>query len=118
MKTSKLKNLTILKRFSVCQGTLSRLGIQPLKGGNANRTNQQPIEAREYKKGSVTFPYVGPVTDAVARNIRQAGVAVHIRPYNTMRGRLVHPKDKLALLDQSGGVYQISCNNCPSTYVG
>ena len=69
-------------------------------------------------KGSVLLPYVGPVTEAIARNIRKAGVTVHIKPFNTIRERLVHPKDKLDRLDQAGVVYKISCNDCDATYVG
>ena len=69
-------------------------------------------------KGSVLLPFVGPVTEAIARNIRKAGVTTHIRPFNTIRGRLVHPKDQLDRLDQAGVVYKISCNDCDATYVG
>ena len=69
-------------------------------------------------KGSVLLPYVGPVTEAIARNIRKAGVTTHIRPFNTIRERLVHPKDKLDRLDQAGVVYKIACNDCDATYVG
>ncbi len=36
-------------------------------------------------KGSVTIPYVGKVTDNIARLFRQAGVTTHIRPYNTIQ---------------------------------
>ena len=69
-------------------------------------------------KGSITLPYVGPATDAVARNIRKTGVKVHIKPANTIRSKLVHPKDKINTLDQAGVVYRIQCNDCPSLYVG
>ena len=69
-------------------------------------------------KGSVTLPHLGPVTDALARNIRKRGVQVHIRPTNTIRSRLVHPKDKLDKLDQAGVVYKIECKECDDTYVG
>ena len=69
-------------------------------------------------KGSISLPYVGPVTEAIARNIRKTGVQVHLRPTNTIRSRLVHPKDKLGTLEQAGVVYKIACNDCTSTYVG
>ena len=69
-------------------------------------------------KGSVSIPYVGPMSEAIARNLRKAGVAVHMKPCNTIRQRLVHPKDKLPLLDQSGAVYKIKCDDCDAVYVG
>ena len=72
------------------------------------------------KKGHISLPYVGHVTDAVARTIRKTGVAVHLRPFNTIREHLVHPKDKLAKEDQAGVVYKISCGSgsCEASYVG
>ena len=69
-------------------------------------------------KGHITLPYVGPMSNSVARVIRKAGVAVHMRPYNTIRSQLVQPKDKVALEDKAGVVYQIQCGDCPASYVG
>ena len=70
------------------------------------------------RKGHITLPYVGQVTDALARNIRKAGVAVHMKPFNTLRQHLVHPKDKVTQEDKSGLVYQIKCGDCEASYVG
>ena len=70
------------------------------------------------KKGYITLPYVGPVTEALARTIRKAGVAVHLKPFNTIRQHLVHPKDKVTQEDKSGLVYQIKCGDCQASYVG
>ena len=70
------------------------------------------------KKGHVTLPYVGHCSDAVARMIRKAGVAVHLKPYNTLRSRLVHPKDKVDKDDKAGLVYHVKCGDCDATYVG
>ena len=70
------------------------------------------------KKGSITLPYVGHVTDALCRKIRKAGVAVHLKPFNTTRSKLVHPKDKISKLEKSGVVYHIKCGQCDSSYVG
>ena len=81
-----------------------------------NREQNTAIDTRY--KGSVFLPYVGPVTEALARNIRKTGVTTHIKPFNTIRGRLVHPKDKLDRLEQAGVVYKIACNDCTATYVG
>ena len=43
---------------------------------------------------------------------------MHTRPINTLRERLVAPKDKTAKLDQSGVIYKIQCDNCPASYIG
>ncbi len=58
------------------------------------------------------------MTDAICRIIRKAGVKVHIKPYNIIRGHLVHPKDKVKKYDKTGVVYQIQCSDCDSSYVG
>ena len=45
-------------------------------------------------------------------------MAVHLKPHNTLRGQLVHPKDKIAKEDKAGVVYHIQCPECNSNYVG
>ena len=77
---------------------------------------QDPDAVR--KKGHITLPYVGPMSDTIARKIRKAGVAVHMKPYNTIRSQLVHPKDKVLTQDKTGTVYRIQCDDCPAAYVG
>ena len=69
-------------------------------------------------RGSVTLPYVGRVSDAIGRTIRKTGINVHMKPYNTIRQALVHPKDKVPLGDQTGVVYKIQCADCDASYVG
>ena len=70
------------------------------------------------KKGHISLPYVGPMSNSIARVIRKAGVAVHMRPYNTIRSQLVHPKDKVEPSDKAGVVYHIQCGDCTASYVG
>ena len=53
------------------------------------------INKGDKPKGFIILPYIGPTTDAIARVIRKTGIQVHLRPYNTIRNRLVHPKDKI-----------------------
>ena len=69
-------------------------------------------------KKSITLPYFGPTSYEIARRIREAGVAVHLRPFNTIRSQLVHPKDKVERDDKCGTVYHIKCDNCDAHYVG
>ena len=69
-------------------------------------------------KGHITLPYVGYCSDAIARRIRKAGVAVHMKPTNTIRSRLVHPKDKIPKDQKCGVVYHVECADCNNSYVG
>ena len=54
----------------------------------------------------------------MARAIRKRGVVVHHRPHVKLRQLLVAPKDPTPPLDKSGVIYQISCHDWPSGYVG
>ena len=69
-------------------------------------------------KGHVTIPYIEGITEAISRKCRKAGITVHATPHNTIRSKLVHPKDKTATLDKSGAVYKITCPSCPASYIG
>ncbi len=80
------------------------------------RTRQRDTETK--KRGYISLPYIGHCSDAIARTIRKAGVAVHLRPYNSIRSRLVHPKDKVTNNEKAGLVYHIKCGDCDATYVG
>ena len=58
------------------------------------------------------------VSDAIARVLRKSGVMAHLKPYNTLRNHLVHPKDKVELEERAGVVYYIQCGDCSANYVG
>ncbi len=51
------------------------------------------VSSGSTSKGSVIIPYVGQVSDQIARFFRSSGMITHIRPYNTIRASLVRPKD-------------------------
>ena len=115
---SKIKEIEHLKKvLSVSGYTKATWNTATAARDPTSRKNPTTADTNR-TKGSISLPYVGPMTEAIARNIRRAGVTTHIRPFNTIRGRLVHPKDKLDRLDQAGVVYRIACNDCDATYVG
>ena len=41
-----------------------------------------------------------------------------MRPYNTLKNNLVHPKDKRETAQTCDCIYEIPCKNCNKTYVG
>ena len=43
---------------------------------------------------------------------------MHLKPYNTIQSRLVHPKDKVSKDERAGVVYQIQCSDCDAAYIG
>ena len=74
-------------------------------------------EKRE-KKGQVVIPYVKGLSEGVSRVLRKYQIETAMRPVNTLKERLVHPKDKVDKMETGGVVYQIPCKNCDSTYIG
>ena len=114
---SKLEELEHLKKVLTISG-YTQAAWRTATGKKNARTRPPQQQTSTGLKGSITLPYVPAVSDALARNIRKAGVAVHLKPINTIRSRLVRPKDKIDKLEQSGCVYHIKCDNCDSHYVG
>ena len=53
------------------------------------------------------------------RVLKKHGVSAAMRPHDTLRRNLVHPKDKCEIPDEVGQlVYQIPCKNCEGSYIG
>ena len=110
-----------LKEIEHLQKVLSISGYT--KSSWVTATRQKSITTSEKQKekktrGSITLPYVGNISNSIARAIRKAGVIVHLKPHNTIRRHLVHPKDKIPKEDKAGVVYHIQCPQCESQYVG
>ena len=87
----------------------------------ATRTRKKtpaPASKDRNIRGSITLPYVGNVSNAIARVMRKEGIQVHLKPHNTIRSHLVHPKDKIPKDDKAGVVYHLKCNDCESHYIG
>ena len=46
------------------------------------------------------------------------GIHAAMRPTNTLKSILVHPKDKKDITDNSDVVYDIPCGGCSKSYIG
>jgi len=69
------------------------------------------------KRPLIVIPYVEHISEAVARAMRKYGVHVAMKPWKTLKGTLVHPKDKPDKEDITECVYKVPCANCDKTYV-
>ncbi len=72
------------------------LGRDPIATfpGSCPRTHSSdPVSSGSASKGSFVIPYVGQVSDQIARLFCSSSVMTHIRPYNMIRASLVRPKD-------------------------
>ena len=41
-----------------------------------------------------------------------------LKPFDTTRGRLVHPREMVSSVDNAGVVYHIRCLDCYAAYIG
>ena len=89
---AKLREIDHLKKVLSVLGYTKSAWVTATKP-KAPTVPQDPSTTRY--RGSITLPYVGHLTDAICRTIRKAGVSLHLKLYNTIQSRLVHPKDKV-----------------------
>ena len=111
---AKLREIDHLKKVLSVSGYTKSAWVTATKP-KAPTVPQDPSTTRY--RGSITLPYVGHLTDAICRTIRKAGVSVHLKSYNTIWSRLVHPKDKVPKDERAGVVHQIQCSDCDAAYV-
>ena len=83
-----------------------------------NRREHPKDKKERDSKGQVTIPYVKGTSEAISRIFKKHGVDTAMRPVNTLRESLVHPKDKVESSEAGGVVYEIPCLNCESKYIG
>ena len=75
-------------------------------------------ESENPTKGMVVIPYVEGLSEKVQRIFRKHHIATAMRPTNTLKSILVHPKDKRDIDESTDIVYDIPCANCDMSYVG
>ncbi|XP_072014852.1 uncharacterized protein [Amphiura filiformis] len=66
----------------------------------------------------VVLPYVQGVTERVSRVMKNYNISTAMKPHNTLRKQLVHPKDKRDPNNTTDAVYKIPCMNCELSYIG
>jgi hypothetical protein len=69
-------------------------------------------------KGMVVIPYVEGLSEKLQRIFRKHNISVAMKPHNTLKRLLVHPKDKVDNTKTCGVVYEIECKGCEKSYVG
>ncbi|XP_071944448.1 uncharacterized protein [Antedon mediterranea] len=86
--------------------------------------NKQPTQRKKNKesetpsKGMVVLPYVEGVAEQAQRIFKKYGISTAMRPTNTLKSILVHPKDKKDITQTSDIVYDIPCKSCKKSYIG
>ena len=76
------------------------------------------VEKSQARKFPVSIPYIQGLSEKLQRVFRQHGVATYHKPFNSLRSLLVQPKDKTENSKKCGVVYNLTCDQCPKSYVG
>ncbi|KAL3972435.1 transcription elongation factor S-II [Sarotherodon galilaeus] len=92
-----------------------------IKSAKRHRKEDQ-TPAREDKKdrrNNIVIPYVAGVSEKLRRVFSKHDIPVYFRPSNTLRHKLVHPKDKTPKHRLNNVVYAVQCSEeCPDLYIG
>ena len=92
--------------------------VKKLRATPKDSTNNKTEKSSTPSIGQVNLPYVAGLSESFARLLKRHGVQSAMKPYNTLRQNLVHPKDKRPITDNAGVIYQIPCQQCPKSYIG
>jgi len=95
-----------------------KLVEQQMKAQNIKKKESRHTESGGNRDVQVVIPYVKGLSEACARIYRKYGAKTAMRPFQTIRNYVVHPKDKLEKEEISECVYCIPCKGCEKVYVG
>jgi len=82
------------------------------------RTKQKKKDNDIPSRGMVVIPYVEGIAEKVQRTFKKYNISTAMRPTNTLKNLLVHPKDKKDIEQKSEVVYDIPCKGCDKSYIG
>ncbi|XP_072047005.1 uncharacterized protein [Amphiura filiformis] len=90
------------------------------RASNDADTRDTPNDDTPVQRKNITIPYVSDLSEKLRRIFSQHHIPVTFKPTNTLRQKLVHPKDKPPKDKQSNIVYAIECkvNNCQDLFIG
>ncbi len=111
----------IEKALTVCgypKWTFRKVEKQMQEKKEGKTKEKKDKEPDEKSKGMIVLPYVKGVTEQLKRVFSKHKIATSIKPYQTLRNILVHPKDKIETENKTGVVYKVVCKNCPRVYIG
>jgi len=88
------------------------------KEETSERERKLKQNREEKPKGLVVLPYISGMSEALTRVFKKRGITTALKPHQTIRNILVHPKDKTDKDKTCGVVYKIPCANCNKVYIG
>ncbi|XP_040922260.1 uncharacterized protein LOC121200823, partial [Toxotes jaculatrix] len=105
------------------KGALKTCGYPSWSFGKTTRsrknTNREDVENMEDKHKNIVIPYVSGVSEKLRRIFNKHQIPVCFKPSNTLRQKLVHPKDKIPHNHKSNLIYAVKCSEeCKDLYIG
>ena len=94
--------------------------LTPHKTTSINPSLNDQDKNKPIKRNNITIPYVAGLSEKLRRIFSQHQIPVSFKPTNTLRQKLVHPKDKPSKDKISNIVYAIQCDDtdCQESYIG
>ncbi|XP_033181822.1 uncharacterized protein LOC117152842, partial [Anabas testudineus] len=89
------------------------------KAGTCSRKRTREQSESQVLRKNLVIPYMAGVSDKLKRIFRKHNIPVYFKPTNTLRQKLVHPKDRTPKHKMSNIVYAVQCSEeCPELYIG
>ena len=95
-----------------------RIKVQQQMKSKQHKTKKSNKQKENPSRGMVVIPYVEGTAEKFQRICWKYRVSTAMRPTNTLKSLLVHPKDKKNILETSEVVCEVPCKGCNKSYVG
>ncbi|XP_060756448.1 uncharacterized protein LOC132867510 [Neoarius graeffei] len=85
----------------------------------SRKRNIMDKEDNRNKRKNIVIPYISGLSEKLRRIFYKHNIPVCFRPSNTLKQKLVHPKDRIPRHKQDNVVYAIQCSEqCTDSYIG
>jgi len=85
---------TALARCGYPEWSINQVKSQMLRPNTKKTTRKRIWQLSEEPKSTVVIPYVHDLSEAVSRVYKRHGIPTAMRPFQSIRSLLVHPKDR------------------------
>jgi len=106
---------TALTRCGYPDWSINQVKSQMLTPKTKKTTRKRIRQLADEPKSTVVIPYVQDLSESVSRVYKRHSIPTAMRPFQSIRSLLVHPKDKHRPQDICECVYKIPRNNCNKT---
>ena len=97
-----------------------RLNKPTRQATDGGTTGAQPATNEVKNKGHIVIPYTQGLSECIKKICGRYGIQTHFKGGRSIKSLLVSPKDKDAMVNQSGAIYWYQCGDlgCDEEYIG